>query len=220
MSVAAAILGSAAIGAGASLFGSNQAAKANKKALAQQRAQYEANVARSQPYADAGAAALERYKDATGLNGPEKQQAYYDSFQNEPGWEAAQDAGRKSFEASAAARSMGLSGNTLAGLYDYGLKNQWGAYRDRLGDYNTAIGYGQNAIASITGQGNQMSSNIGNAFANIGNANAAGATGVGQAANDAIQNYLNYSRYNAGSQAGSGGGNGWAAFTVPTAAGV
>jgi hypothetical protein len=52
-----------------------------------------------QPYAQTGQGANTLLSDALGINGPEAQSAYFQNFQNDPGYIAARDAGIGGIEA-------------------------------------------------------------------------------------------------------------------------
>lgn len=218
MSFGAAILAAGAIGAGASIYGSNQSAKAAKKAAAAQTKIYEANKALAQPYIDQGQASYKLYLDATGANGPEAQAAYFASRQTDPAYQDANDFAMEGINRSAAARGDSLGGNTLAALYDYGQKNRFAFNQGQIDNYFRGGQIGLNALSSLMGAGQGYASGIGNAFGNLGNAQAGGAYGVGSAANQTIGNYLDYmtqnQRYAQG--AAGGGAGGFITSVVPT----
>lgn len=203
MAEVAGAIGSAVIGGIASNSAAKKQAKSQKQAMALQKQQYDANVARAQPFLESGQNSLKLYQDAIGANGPEAQAAYYAGFQNDPGWEASQAAGVRAIERGGSRSGMYGSGNTLAGLYNYGQQNMLGAFQNRLGNLNTGAGYGIQGLNSITGSSNNFTNQQTNGFNNIGAAQAGGIVGMGQAANSGIQNYLDYMKNNQGAAAGA-----------------
>lgn len=86
--VAVAVLGAAAIGAGATAYASNKSADAQKKAaaLSNQTLQQQYQQTRSDlaPYRDAGASALGTYRDVLGLNGRTAADKAFSTYQQSP----------------------------------------------------------------------------------------------------------------------------------------
>ena len=66
-------------------FGAQTAANAAKQSAALQQQRFNQAVGFQQPFMQAGQNALNMYNNATGVNGAAAQQAYYNSFQNDPG---------------------------------------------------------------------------------------------------------------------------------------
>ncbi len=112
------LLGGAASALG-NYFGAQTAANAAKQSAALQQQRFNQAVGSQQPFMQAGQNALNLYNNATGVNGAAAQQAYYNSFQSDPGFQASVDYGLKQIEAQNAAQGMGLSGNALAALENY-----------------------------------------------------------------------------------------------------
>ena len=88
MGIATAIIGSAVLGAGASIASGNKAAKAQQRAAQQaadvQRQQYEQTRADLAPYRDMGESAMQPYAGALGLMGPEGYQRALDGYTQSP----------------------------------------------------------------------------------------------------------------------------------------
>jgi len=196
----------ALIGAGASIYGSNQQSKAQKRALAEQRRQYDQNQAKIQPYLEASDAALEQYRAAIGLSGPEAQAAYYEEFQNDPGFLASQEAALEGINRGAAARGQSLGGNTLAALYDYGQRNQLGQYNSRIGQLGGVIGQGVNALGTATGLGQNFANSQAGQLNALGQSQAAGTIGAANAINQGFGNYMFDQRQRERYAQGLGGG--------------
>lgn len=134
-----------------------------------------------------------------------------------PGYQFSLSQGLKSTQNAAAARGLGVSGAALkgaatfaTGLADNTYQNQFAnaqtKYSDILGlnttqqgnltnQYNRLIGtagLGENAAAQTGTQGTLSASNQANAMIAGGNANAAGAVGVGNALSSGANSYLGY----------------------------
>lgn len=142
----------------------------------------------------------------------------YQGFQATPGFQFQLDQGNNSINALAGARGGLNSGRTLQDLatFNQGLANQeYGNFLNRL------TGMAQGGQAAAGAQANaatNTAAGVSNAYGNIGNAQAAGAIGVGNALNSGINNFLSYSQYQrgiggGGLNVGGGlfGGNSWGA---------
>jgi hypothetical protein len=119
----------------------------------------------------------------------------YGGFQATPGYQFAFDQGTKAVNALAGARGGLNSGRTLQDLntFGQGIANQeFNGYLNRLG------GLSDQGLSAATLQGQVASNaaaNIGNAYGNIGNAQAAGAVGVGNAISGGINNMIGLYQY-------------------------
>lgn len=166
-----AIGGSALIGAGASLIGSKNAAKAQtaaaaqstaleEKQLAQAQGQYEQNRADLAPYRDAGYTALGQIGTGTAAGGEFNRSFNMADYQADPGYAFRLEQGNRGVEASAAARGGVLSGATLKALARY---NQDAASQEYGAAYNrwsTSTTDRFNRLASVAGVG-QTATNTG-----------------------------------------------------------
>ena len=211
-----AILGAAAIGAGAAILGGSQQAKASKDAAkAQTRAQKQALAAQTElarPYVEAGKNAMTQYQNLAPY-----QSFSMDQFQADPGYQFRMSEGLKALERSASARGLLQSGGTLKDITRFGQDAASQEYQNafqryltereaRMGPYRYLTGVGQAAAAGqaanvgegMTALGNIQSAGImgqANAFTNtLGSisglaSDAAGAYGQYQAAQP-YQNYL------------------------------
>lgn len=145
-------------------------------------------------------------------NGQLHQQFTFDAHNlaNDPGYQFTMQQGLKGVQNQMANRGLGLSGAQLKGTLGYatGLADQTygNAFNRQLGTFNTnyqvnsnnmnnlqnLVNMGQNAAAqqgqaSLTG-----ANNAGNYLTQAGNAQASGIMGVGNAANQGVQNYMLY----------------------------
>lgn len=185
-------IGAAIGGVASSLIGASSARSASR---AQERAaQQQMDLSREQfnrvdenlsPFREAGGNALAAYNYELGLG------ARPDGFAGismSPGTTFALEQGRDTIEAGAAARSGLNSGATMAGLerLRFGLSAQ-----DRETQLNRLGGMtqmGQSAAAMQAANSNAFVGNANNALGAMGNAQAAGSIGVGNALQGGLQN--------------------------------
>lgn len=218
--VATAIVGSAVIGAGATMYASSKAADAQTEAAnAGIDAQYRMyNQTRSDltPYRVAGEDSLtELNKRMPELTAPiELTQEWLEST---PGYKFTLDQGLKSVQNSAAARGLGVSGAALkgaasfaTGLADNTYKTQFDVARANKTDaYNRLKGLvdtGQSAAAQTGNIGAGTANAVSNLSVGAGNAQAASWNAMGGAINNAANNIGGYAMYKG---LYGGGGSGW-----------
>jgi hypothetical protein len=157
------------------------AAASARQAAALQQQRYDQVAALYQPVLETGDKARTTYATAVGLNGGEAQAKYYQDFQADPGWQAAQDYAQRQAGARAAAQGQGLSGNTLAALAKSNLTSLNSAYTTRLGEIGTLMNAGNQAIASFGGYTNTATQNQANDLIAAGQAEATGMTNAANA---------------------------------------
>jgi hypothetical protein len=132
-----------------------------------------------------------------------------------PGYQFQLNQGLQATQNAAAAKGLGVSGAALkgaatfaTGLADSNYQNQFnnaqtrsqdflnlntGAQGNAMNEYNRMMGQatlGENAAAQTGAQGTQAANNAGGFLSAQGNAQAAGALGVGSAASGAANNFL------------------------------
>ena len=203
MGVAGATIAAGALAAGASLYGSSQAAGAAKDASGQQMAMFDQTRQTLAPFVSTGYNALQ---DAYGVarggptgGGPDYVGMAYSNLPGRmtqaeleatPGYQFTRDQGLKSVQSAAAARGLGVSGAALKGAAEYatGLANktyldQFNVAQQRFGDYLN-LNTGQQG--QLQNQYNRLSD-----IAKIGQASAAGQATAGTAAANTAGNYLN-----------------------------
>lgn len=195
--VAGAIAGSAVLGAGASIFGANKAAKAQQSAaeqnlemqraaLALQRQMYEQGRSDLAPYRGAGEAALNPLLGLAGTRGdPAAVQAQLEQL---PGYQFALGQGLRAAQQGATARGLGLSGAAMKGASQFatGLADQ--TYGNQFNRLLGLTQLGQSAAAgtaqmgqNMASQGSQSYGQMGQAYGNIGDAQAAYYNSIGAA---------------------------------------
>lgn len=138
----------------------------------------------------------------------------YGGFTKTPGYDYRLQQGQNAIEASAAARGGLNSGATMQALQENGqnfASNEYGNYLARLGGLSDA---GMGAAGATANANANAASGISNALGSIGNAQAAGAIGQGNAWGNALGNVYGVTNYqrqltgNAGNQI-NGNGSGW-----------
>lgn len=109
-----------------------------------------------QPWEASGRQSQELLNDALGVNGPDRQRAFYANFQNDPGFSAVQGQGINTVEQSRSAGGGLRSGATMKALMDYGQKLQQSVFQDRLtrlGDVGKMGATTATNMASLTDSG-------------------------------------------------------------------
>lgn len=212
MAIGAAIIGGLASASAAKSAAKSQTRAANNQ-LAVQKQMYDQQRTDLAPYRDTGLNALAGVNYELGLA---PKPADYAGFQATPGYQFALDQGQKALDRTAAANGMLYSGNTLKSSMDYNqgmAKQEYGNFFNRLYGLTNM---GQNS-AAMTGQAGQNYANqASNAFANIGNAQAAGSIGTANAINTGLGNALGIWQYQNQTGGNTGinignlfGGNSW-----------
>lgn len=129
----------------------------------------------------------------------------YGGFTKTPGYDFRLQQGQDSLEATAAARGGLYSGAAMRDALkfgqDYG-SNEYGNYLARLG---ARADTGLNAATMSGNASQQAAAGVSNALGNIGNAQSAGAIGMGNAFTGGIQNALGAWNYQRNLSAGMGG---------------
>lgn len=197
--VAAAVIGTAVVGAGASAYSANKAAGAQKDAanrsIDAQYSMYSQNREDLSPYRMAGENALTSLQDQLPyLTSPIRMDQA--SLEQTPGYQFTLQQGLKGVQNSAAARGLANSGAALKGAAQYatGLAdntylNQFNLENtNRTNAYNRLLGVsqlGQNAAAQTGAFGQQAANQVSNAYGSIGDAQAAAALAQGKGISDA-----------------------------------
>lgn len=213
--VAAAVIGSSVLSAGAGIYASQSAASQQKKAaanaIATQRGMYDQTRADLLPFEQAGASALNPLmKLATG--DPRQVQSQLEQL---PGYQFTNTQGLKAVQNSAAARGLGSSGAALKGAANFatGLANS--TYGDQ---FNRLLGLsqlGSGAASSLGGFATATGQGIAGSQIGAGNAGAAGTIGGANAVSGGLNSISNYyltnsllTKLSGAGQAGEGGGGG------------
>lgn len=216
--VAAAVIGGAVIGAGASMASGSKQAGAAEDATNAANAQNATTNAQEAPWRAAGQTALNTIGDLNGTSGNTGAANYgmlnhqFDAsdlnsnlapnyqFQLQQGLGATQNA----------ANASGFSGNALKGINDYAQNYAAGAYQQAFSNYTANQTNTYNRLANLAGLGqtaNQVSATSGTA--NTSNANnyltggaaasAAGTVGASNAISNGVSNYAGWNYLNSGS---------------------
>lgn len=209
---AAAIAGSAVLGAGTQMAGSGKASGAAKDAANLQKMQYLMTRQDLSPFTAAGAAVTPNLLSlATGSptgGGPDYVDLAYQNLplkmtqaelEQTPGYQFTRDQGLKSVQSAAAARGLGISGAALKGAAEYttGLANK--TYQDQ---FNLQQKRFADLLELNTGQQANLTNQY-NRVADVAKIGANAAAGLGQQGVTAAQNAGNSLRA-AGTAEGTG----------------
>lgn len=192
--VAAAIGGSALIGAGTSLYASSRQSDSANQGIDFQKAVFAQNQQNIKPYLEAGNTALGRLD-----------QSYADpgSFSSSPDYQFGVREGTGALENSAAARGGMLGGNFLRRATQFGQDYGY----NYLTNYRQGLQTTANMGASVASAGNanatQAANNIQGGYNYLGGAQASGAVGATNALTGGVQNYLLYNALNRSSYGGA-----------------
>ena len=187
MGIEAAILGSAAIGAGSSIFGALTGRSSANAALEQQLSMFNQVKKTISPFVNAGRGAL---PILTKLLTPGASMT--DTLSQIPGFQFLQDWGQRGITNQATSR--GLGGNVLKAGADYatGAAQSQGFFpliQSLLG----FAGLGSNAASSLGGTAAQFSGQAGNSIMTGGQAMASGMQGAGNALSGGLNQYAQFS---------------------------
>lgn len=207
-SLAAAVLGAGAIGAGASIWGANKAAgaqtDAGNAAIANQRDMYGKNADILKPFINAGAGGIDQLKnwiDPTSGTNPLASLIKLvtpgadmsDILSKTPGYQFSQTQGTRAALNALAARGLGGSpgavakgvGGYVSGLagntWDSVVKNLLSTFGGETGALQGLVNTGVTAGSSLAGVGTNTANSITGSLTGIGNAQAAGANATGAA---------------------------------------
>lgn len=202
---AIATIGSAAIGAKASSKASKAQSAAAGNQLALSQKQYDETRESTAPYREAGENALGAYRYNLGLG--DKPEGY-EGLQETPNYLYQLGAGRDTIESGAAGRGGLYSGATMSSLERFRQGLTSSEVNTQLNRLSGLSSMGLSA-ANSTAQAGQANVAAGSqAYGNLGNAQAAGAIGQGNAINQGIQSGLGaYGFFGGGGLGGSGGGS-------------
>ena len=213
-----AAIGSAVIGAGASIYGSTQQANAEKSAIAAQQGMFNTGLGVAQgalnPFITAGQGALQNYNaalpDLTAKFDPS-------SLPSTPGYQFTLNQGLQSTQNSFAAQGLGSSGAALKGAAAYTTGLAQNTYNQQFQNYLSQqqqranllyqpVGAGVSAASALGGaaMGGAVSTGqgIASSTAGLGNALAGGATGVANSVSGGLNNAALYSYLQDGNNGG------------------
>ena len=171
--IPASIVGSSLLGAfSANKAGQGQADAAERAAQIQadasryasdlQQQQYQQNVARQQPFYEAGVNALPALVKASTYT-----PFGMDQFQQDPGYAFRLSEGQKALDRSAAARGGLISGGALKAAATYGQNMGSQEYQNAFNRYQTERAATLNPLQSLTGMGQTTAAGLGAAGQNM-----------------------------------------------------
>jgi hypothetical protein len=200
-----ATVGAAVVGAGASLIGGSQQAKASKDAaksqakatkatIKQQERALERQIGLQEPFRQTGVNALADYGTASQYTPFGMAQ-----FQADPGYQFRMSEGLKALERSAASRGILQSGGTLKDITRFGQDAASQEYQNAFQRYLTErqaklqpleyrIGLGQAAASGQAANVGSTATNVGGLMTSLGDIRAAGTMGQANAYNNMLSN--------------------------------
>lgn len=190
---AAGAIGSAFIGSSAAKSASERMAQAGRESMGALRGFYDQTMENYKPYLDVGKNAigsinsLYGYPDGSGNVKPPD----YSQFTNSPDFAFAQQQGNLGLTRYLNATGMAQSGGAMKDMasYNQGLASQqYGNYFNRL---MGLAGIGQNAANSSAQSAGQFGGQIAQQYGNIGQADASGIIGQGNAWSAGLQGAAN-----------------------------
>jgi hypothetical protein len=211
--VAAAVIGGAVIGAGASMYAGSKEAGAASAATGAQQGMYNQTVSNESPFLTAGAQATGKLSDLLGTSGntgatgygsltqPFTEQDYLDN--QDPGYQFQLQQGQQALQNSQAADGGVLSGAALKGLINYnqgvastGYQNAWNRWNQQQTNTVARLGslaqLGQAAGSNQASGASTFAGGISNTITGEGNAEAAGAVGASNAVSSGVNNGLGW----------------------------
>jgi hypothetical protein len=229
--MAAAVVGSALVGANASSRAAKTQAQAARESGDVQREIFERQVELGRPYREAGETALNKLIPLATEYTPFGMQ----QFQQDPGYGFRLSEGQKALERSAAARGGLMGGATGKALQRFGQEmgsqeyqnafNRYQAERQaRLNPLQSLAGVGQTAANTLGAQAGQFGSNLAETIGAGAQARASGYMGAANAITGGVGQYMNYQQNQAqnsllqqalGRGYGGGGGGGYGNGYVP-----
>ena len=231
--------------AGAARDASAAQLQATRETNAQQLDMYNQNVARQQPYVQAGLGSLNALQQGLAPGGQFTQTFKPSDMQLDPSYQFRLNQGSQNLNASAAARGLLGSGQNLKDITDYGQQSASQEYQNAFNRYQTNQGnlynrlsgmatMSQNAAAGVGNQGMQVASNMAqNTMAGVGASNnyltsgaaaqAAGAVGQANAWGGAMQggisNYMGMQQLQNQSNWYANHGGAGSGYTMPSVGG-
>lgn len=220
--VAAAVIGGAVIGAGASMYSGSQQSAAAGKATNAQQGMYDQTVGKEAPFQQAGVQATGRLSELLGTSGNTGAAGYGSLTQpftgadylanKDPGYDFQLDQGQNALQNSQAAQGGALSGAALKGLIGYnqgmastGYNNAWNRWNTQQTNTTQRLGslaqLGQAAGSNSASGASTFAGGISNTITGAGNAAAASTVGAANALSSGAGNLAGYYYLNGTSSA-------------------
>jgi hypothetical protein len=190
----AAIIGAAAVGAGATVYASNKASGAAKNAAAANSATIanpqSQNNALLQPYVQGGVKAQDAIQAFLGLNGSASQDEAFSKWRDSTGYKFTLGQGLDAVSSNRATAGLLKSGSTLKALSNYGQNTANAFGQQYLGNLQAQQASGlQAAGANVSANSNAASMSVGNQNALAGSL-ASNAMTTGNAINNLSSNII------------------------------
>ena len=213
-------LGSAAIGAGASIFGASEQVSAEQKAIQAQQKMFGVAQNELQPFISGGQNNLSWYDYLTGtgnapagatggpqsynpLTAPLTAPFTAANLSSTPGYEFSLNQGLKGVNNSYAAEGLGSSGAALKGAASFATGTAQNTYNQQFQNYLAQnqqimnalyqpVQTGAGAAGTLAGAAVGTGQGIASSTAGIGNAYAGGAAGVSNSVSGGLNSYLQY----------------------------
>lgn len=183
--VAAAVIGGAVIGAGATAYSGSKAAGAQKDAsqagVAESRYEFDEAKKILKPYVDAGTGSLSAQQDLLGLNGPDAQKAAIAGVQSSPEFASLTQQGEEGILQNASATGGLRGGNTESALAQFRPQLLTELINQKFARLGGITQLGQASASGQASAGIQTGSNIANLLQQSGAARAGGYLAQGQA---------------------------------------
>jgi len=207
----AVMVGGTLAAAGASAYGANKAASAQKKAAQQagdiQRQQFEQTRGDLAPYRDVGSNALSRYQNLLGMNGQDAYQSSLNDYQQSPFMAQLLKNTQQNVDASSAARGGLYSGATAQAIGDRSGQLLLGDFNNYLSRVGGLVDTGLGAATTTGNFGANAASGQANAATMAGNAKAGGYINMANGVNNALsQGASLYGAYKGGAFGPPNGG--------------
>ena len=198
--MAAAVVGSSLIGAGASSSAARTQAAAADRAAELQREQFERQVELQAPFREAGVRALPELEAASRYTPFGMEQ-----FQADPGYGFRLSEGQKALERQAAARGGLISGGALKAAQRFGQEmgsqeytNAFNRYQTerqaRLNPLQSLAGMAQTSVGQLGQAGQAYATGAGEAMGAAAQARASGYMGGANALSQGLSQYMGYSQ--------------------------
>ncbi len=211
--VAAAIVGSAAVGAAGSAYASKQAGKAAKTQAASadraseiQQENFEQTRKDLMPYKQAGDTSLSQLMGQMTPDGYFNQTYTGQDIYSDPSYQFRLQQGQDAIQSSAAAKGGLLTGATLKALQNYGQESASQEYSNAYNRFNADQTNRYNRLSNLVGIGQNAAAQVGNAGAQtaqaVANNTMAGANSIAAGQVASANNWANTAN-NLGSMATS-----------------
>lgn len=198
--MAAAVVGSALLGADAASSAADTQAGAADRAAQLQKEQFDRQVELQAPFREAGVRALPELEAASRYT-----PFGMDQFQQDPGYAFRLSEGQKALDRQAAARGGLISGGALKAAQRYGQEmgsqeytNAFNRYQTernaRLNPLQSLAGVGQTSTNALGVAGQNYATGAGEAIGQAGQARASGYVGGANALSQSLGSYMNYNQ--------------------------